>query len=40
MNQLVVTNGKYLGIALMHDNERGYCCRALDIQELIGRTLG
>lgn len=39
MNQLVVTNGKYLGIALMHDNERGYCCRALDILELIGRTL-
>jgi glyceraldehyde 3-phosphate dehydrogenase len=31
MNYLVVSNGKHLGISLMHDNERAYCCRALDI---------
>jgi glyceraldehyde 3-phosphate dehydrogenase len=38
MNYLVVSNGKQLGISLMHDNERAYCCRALDILALISRT--
>ncbi len=31
MNHLSVSNGRQIGISLMHDNERGYCCRALDI---------
>ncbi len=31
MNHLSVNNGRQIGISLMHDNERGYCCRALDI---------
>ena len=31
MNHLTVSNNRQIGISLMHDNERGYCCRALDI---------
>jgi glyceraldehyde 3-phosphate dehydrogenase len=31
MKHLVVTNGRQLGISLMHDNEVAYCCRVLDI---------
>lgn len=38
MNHLVVSQGKQIGISLMHDNERAYCCRALDILGLIHRT--
>jgi glyceraldehyde 3-phosphate dehydrogenase len=39
MNQITVSHGKQLGISLMHDNERAYCCRALDVLGLIGQTL-
>jgi glyceraldehyde 3-phosphate dehydrogenase len=38
MNHLVINKGKQLGISLMHDNERAYCCRALDILGLIHKT--
>jgi len=38
MNHLTVSQGKQIGISLMHDNERAYCCRALDILGLIQRT--
>jgi glyceraldehyde 3-phosphate dehydrogenase len=39
MNHLSVNNGRQIGISLMHDNERGYCCRALDIVGVIERSL-
>lgn len=35
MNHLVVSRGRQLGVSIMHDNERAYCCRALDILGLI-----
>lgn len=35
MDQLHLTKQRHLGISLMHDNEYGYCCRALDILELM-----
>lgn len=38
MNYLAVSQGKQLGISLMHDNERAYCSRALDILGLIHNT--
>ncbi|MCF6203155.1 MAG: aldehyde dehydrogenase [Methylococcaceae bacterium] len=39
LNHLTVTNNRQIGISLMHDNERGYCCRALDIVGVIGSKL-
>ena len=39
MNHLVVSNGRQIGISIMHDNERAYCCRALDILGLISLTM-
>jgi len=35
MNQLTVSNKRQIGISLMHDNEQGYCSRALDIIAVI-----
>lgn len=35
MDQLHLTNQRHLGISLMHDNEHGYCCRALDILDVL-----
>jgi glyceraldehyde 3-phosphate dehydrogenase (phosphorylating) len=37
MKHLVVTHNRQIGISLMHDNERGYCCRALDILGVLNR---
>jgi glyceraldehyde 3-phosphate dehydrogenase len=31
MKHLLVNNKRQLGIAMMHDNERAYCCRVLDV---------
>ncbi len=39
MNQLIVSNNRQIGISLMHDNERGYCSRALDIIGVIDEQL-
>ncbi len=39
MNYLTVSNKRQIGISLMHDNERGYCCRALDVVGVIGSKL-
>lgn len=39
MNNLTVSNKRQIGISLMHDNERGYCCRALDVVGVIGSKL-
>ncbi len=35
MNQISLSEGRQLGISIMHDNERGYCCRALDVIDAI-----
>ncbi len=37
MNHLTLSCGRQLGISVMHDNERGYCCRALDILGVLGK---
>ncbi len=39
MNHLIVSNGRQIGISLMHDNERGYCCRVLDVIGVINSNL-
>ncbi len=39
MNHLTISNKRQIGISLMHDNERGYCCRALDIVAVISSKL-
>jgi len=39
MNNLTVSNNRQIGISIMHDNERGYCCRALDVIDNIGKKL-
>jgi len=31
MKHLTVSNKRQLGLSLMHDNERAYCCRVLDV---------
>jgi glyceraldehyde 3-phosphate dehydrogenase len=31
MEHLTLSNSRQLGVALMHDNEHGYCCRVLDV---------
>ena len=31
MKHLLVSNKRQLGISIMHDNERAYCCRVLDV---------
>jgi len=36
MNHLSLTNGKQLGLSIMHDNEMAYCCRILDVLGVIG----
>ncbi len=38
MNHLSVSNSRQIGISLMHDNERGYCCRALDVVSVISKN--
>ncbi len=38
MNHLSLSNQRQLGISLMHDNERGYCCRALDILDVLSQS--
>ena len=38
MNHLSLTSQRHLGISLMHDNERGYCCRALDILSVLSQS--
>jgi glyceraldehyde 3-phosphate dehydrogenase len=38
MNHLAVSRGRQMGVSIMHDNERAYCCRVLDILGLISRT--
>jgi glyceraldehyde 3-phosphate dehydrogenase len=37
MKHLVVSNGRQLGLSLMHDNEVAYCCRVLDVLGVINR---
>lgn len=37
MHHLTVNQGRHLGVSIMHDNERGYCCRALDVLDLLSR---
>lgn len=37
MNHLVVSNGRQLGLSIMHDNELAYCCRVLDVLGVIGQ---
>ena len=39
MEHLRLTDKRHLGICLMHDNEHGYCCRALDIIETVLQTM-
>ncbi len=39
MNPLSVSNKRHIGISVMHDNERGYSCRALDILGVIGKKI-
>ncbi len=39
MNHLSLNNNRQIGISLMHDNERGYCCRALDVIEKISHSI-
>lgn len=31
MKHLLVSNKRQLGLSMMHDNERAYCCRVLDV---------
>jgi len=38
MNHLTLTNGRQLGLALMHDNEFAYCMRVLDVFGLLAKT--
>lgn len=38
MKHLQVNNKRQLGIAMMHDNERAYCCRVLDVLGTIQKT--
>ena len=35
MKHLTLTGNRHLGLSLMHDNERAYCCRVLDVLETI-----
>lgn len=39
MNHLSMSNNRQIGISVMHDNERGYCCRALDVVSVIGKNI-
>lgn len=39
MNHLTISNNRQIGISLLHDNERGYCCRTLDVVGVIGSKL-
>ncbi len=38
MNHLSLINQRQLGISIMHDNERGYSCRALDILGILAKS--
>lgn len=38
MKHVVVSNKRQLGLALMHDNERAYCCRVLDVLGTLQRA--
>jgi len=38
MKHLSVSNGRHLGLSLMHDNEAAYCCRVLDVLSVIHRA--
>jgi len=39
MNHLSLSHKRQIGISIMHDNERGYCSRALDVVGVIGSKL-
>ncbi|PPC91665.1 MAG: glyceraldehyde-3-phosphate dehydrogenase [Methylobacter sp.] len=38
MKHIVVNSGTQLGLSIMHDNEQAYCCRALDVLNLINQS--
>jgi glyceraldehyde 3-phosphate dehydrogenase len=38
MNHLLVSNKRQLGLSMMHDNERAYCCRVLDVLDTLRRA--
>lgn len=38
MKHLTVSQGRHLGLSLMHDNEAGYCCRVQDVLGVIQRA--
>jgi glyceraldehyde 3-phosphate dehydrogenase len=40
MKHLLVSNKRQLGISMMHDNERAYCCRVLDVLGTIQNAWG
>lgn len=35
MKHLCVNNKRHLGLSIMHDNERAYCCRVLDVVGIV-----
>ncbi|MEQ1529025.1 MAG: glyceraldehyde 3-phosphate dehydrogenase NAD-binding domain-containing protein [Methylococcales bacterium] len=37
MTHLAVSNGRQVGISVMHDNELAYCCRVLDVLSVLGQ---
>lgn len=39
MKHLALVNKRQLGLSLMHDNERAYCCRVLDVLATIQQSL-
>lgn len=40
MKHLLVSNKRQLGLSMMHDNERAYCCRVLDVLGTIQQAWG
>ncbi len=40
MKHLLVSNKRQLGISIMHDNERAYCCRVLDVVAAVQHAWG
>ncbi|PPD32369.1 MAG: glyceraldehyde-3-phosphate dehydrogenase [Methylomonas sp.] len=40
MEHLTLSNRRQLGVALMHDNEHGYCCRVLDVLGMLETHTG
>lgn len=35
MEHLTLSQNRWLGVSLMHDNEHGYCCRVLDVMGVL-----